>query len=405
MMGRILHIGLGNFARAHLADYTQDAGGWSVTGVSLRKPDIRDGLRRQGFDYDLWVQGQGAKRITVIDDVLVAPENPEAVLGAIADPGYDILSATVTEKGYHLDNSGGVDLTDPVIAAELDDKKPRSLIGYLAFGLARREAPITVMSCDNQVSNGEVLGKAVADFAKAAGLEISVRCSFPNSMVDRITPATSDALKKATGDPMAVATELFREWVIEDAFAGPRPDWPDVQIVEDVSRHELRKLRMLNGAHSFLAYAGLAAGHEFVHQAIADPALRRTARALMAEAAETLPEAVQAQAGSYAVALIQRFGNPGLNHALRQIAMDGSQKIPYRIVGSIRDRQAMGKASDALSAALLGWAGFCISETAEGRVLDDPRANDLAAASRAANPVHAVLDIVGASDLLPPTRE
>ena len=396
-MGRIVHIGLGNFARAHLLDYTADAGGWDVVGVSLRSTAVRDGLAAQSHAYDLCVHGLGVKRIAVLADVLVAPENPGAVLQAMA--GAEIISATVTEKGYHLDGDGTLDLDDPAIAADLAGQGPGTLIGFLAFGLAGRTAPVTVLSCDNRMENGTTLKNAVARFAEAAGLAIDWRIvRFPNAMVDRITPATTDEVRAITGDAMAVPTEAFREWVIEDDFAAGRPDWPGVQFVPDVAPHEMRKLRMLNGAHSLMAYAGALKGHEFVHQAVRDPALRQDVERFMKEAAATLPPAVQPQLPAYAAALLERFENPGIRHRLRQIAMDGTEKLPYRFVAILREAGA-----DAPTAAmgLRAYVDFCRAETAEGRALDDPRAEALAEACGAEDPARAILSLIGAADLLP----
>ena len=399
-MGRIVHFGLGNFARAHLLDYTADAGGWDVVGVSLRSPTVRDGLVVQGFAYDLCVQGQGVKRIDVIHDVLVASEDPKVVLNAMAKA--EIISVTVTEKGYHLDASGLLDLEDPDIGADLVGQGPSTLIGFLAHGLVGRQMPVTVLSCDNRVENGTALARAVKRFAQAAGLVIDWRIvRFPNAMVDRITPATTANVRAISGDPMAVPTEAFREWVIEDDFAGPRPDWPDVQFVSDVAPHELRKLRMLNGAHSLIAYAGLACGHVFVNQAIADVELRAWVVSLMQEAATTLPTEVRGEALAYAKALVARFENPELMHRLDQIAMDGSQKVPYRFIATLRD--ADGNAP-AVIKGIQAWVDFCISETAMGKVLNDPKAKALMDAARGKDPLMKILSLVNAADLAPLIR-
>ena len=332
-MRQIVHFGLGNFARAHLLDYTADAGGdWQVIGVNLRSSTTRDGLAAQDYAYALKVQGVGVKQIAVINTILLASEGQQPILQAMAHA--DIISATVTEKGYHLDQHGQLDLQDPVIAADLTGLPLRSLIGFIAHDLAQRDRPVTILSCDNRPGNGDALRQAVQQFAQAAHLTIDWSLArFPNAMVDRITPATTDLIRQECNDPMAVPTEAFREWVIEDCFAGPRPDWPDVQFVQDVRPHELRKLRMLNGAHSFLAYAGLAQGYDFVHEAISDLQLRRQALSLMMEAGATLPQDIQDQVPAYAQALLVRFDNTELAHRLDQIAMDGSQKLPYRILG------------------------------------------------------------------------
>ena len=394
-MNRLLHLGLGNFARAHVMDYTQDAGGWAVTGVSMRSATIRDGLKAQDFDYTLRIHGEGDKRIHVIDKVIVAPEEGQAVIDAIADPNVQVITMTVTEKGYHLDADGLLDLADPMIAREVRGDPPTTAIGFLANGLGKRATPVTVLSCDNRESNGDVLGRAIGDFIDAAGLRMTAEVRFPNSMVDRITPATTDRLRQETGDPMAVPTEAFREWVIEDFFVGARPIWPGVQYVEDVKPHEARKLRMLNGAHSYLAYAGLLRGHTYVHEAIADPGLRRNAQALMMEAAQTLDPDVQEQAEGYAAALLSRFEIPEIAHALRQIAMDGTQKLPYRVIATLRDRTRRNLPSPALTSALSAWVTFCRKEVAEGLALQDPMAEDIA---RDAN-APALLKLIGAEDI------
>lgn len=399
-MGRILHIGVGNFCRAHLADYTQDAGGWRITGVSLRSATVRDGLQAQDYRYSLAIQGQGVKPITVFDGVLVAPENPRVVLQEIAAPDVQIISITVTEKGYHLTSHNRLDVSDPLIASDLEGGDPRTLIGFLARGLAERQAPVTVLSCDNRAANGDVLRAAVMEFADLARLNIDdAHVRFPNSMVDRITPATSQALRDEIGDPMAVPTEPFREWVIEDTFAGPRPDWPDVQFTDDVAPHEMRKLRMLNAAHSMLAYAGTLAGHTYVHEAMDDPTLRQAARDVMAEAAQTLTPEMQALAPVYADALIARFDNPHINHGLRQIAMDGSQKLPYRMIDSLRVLREHGQPAPAFAAGVRAWLAFCRHEVTDGRDVQDPLAAQIAEIIRTGKADDDLLKLIGADDL------
>lgn len=393
-MRQALHFGPGNFFRAHMAEYLFDAGGWGITAVALRSGEFRDQWAAQSGAYTLAVQGAAPRRIDVIHAVLVAPEGPQEVLNRITAPETEVISATVTEKGYHLRPDGSLDLETPAIRAELDSGMPATLIGYLAHGLARRSAPVMVLSCDNRTGNGEALERAVREFAKAARLDITCDARFPNAMVDRITPATTDALRAETGDPLAVSCEPFKEWVIEDRFATlPRPDWPGVIWVADVAPYEMRKLRMLNGAHSLLAYAGSRAGHTFVHEAVADPTLRALARTLMQEAAETLPNTVRGTAEAYAAALLERFDNPHIAHALRQIAMDGSQKLPYRMVETLRDRT--DRPSPALIAGLRAWIAFCRAETAAGHALQDAQAGQIARARTDAD----FMAILAAEDL------
>ena len=394
-MGRIVHFGLGNFSRAHLLDYTADAGGWDVIGVSLRSAKVRDGLATQGFNYILNVQGEGLKPITILQNILIASDDMQKIFEAMATA--DIISATVTEKGYHLDTAGKLDLKDCDIASDLKGYPLRTLIGFIAHDLATRSRPVTVLSCDNRVENGASLRRAVADFAKAARLEIDwTQVRFPNAMVDRITPATTDAVRTDCNDPMAVPTEAFREWVIENSFAGPHPDWPDVQFVEDVRPHELRKLRMLNGAHSFLAYAGLIQGYSYVHEAISDLKIRTKAKQLMLDAGATLPAEVRNQVPDYTKALLARFDNPELAHRLDQIAMDGSQKLPYRFLDTLRDG-----GSPMLIQAVRAWMTFCQEQTEKGIPLYDPKAKEIAQAVNSKRSETALLEVIGATDLAP----
>lgn len=393
-MPRILHIGVGNFFRAHQADYTQNCG-WTITGVSLRSAGVRDGLVTQDYDYTLVIKDASdtqMRPITCLDEILVAPENPSAIVAAIASDAYDVITLTVTEKAYCLAPAGHLDMSRREVLNDLVSGAS-TVIGFLARGLAARHSPVTVLCCDNLPDNGAKVGAAVAAFARVAGLDISADVAFPSSMVDRITPATTDAIRAEAGDPMAVPTEGFTEWVVEDSFAAARPDWPGVQWVADVAPHEMRKLRMLNGAHSYLAYAGILQGYDYVHEAVADADLRATAHALMAEAAETLPEAVKAQAPAYADALLSRFDNPNLHHRLRQIAMDGSQKLPIRLVETMRARAAD---SPALGKAVAAWVEFVKTEVSAGRPLDDPRADDLITACSKPDPTAALRDIIGA---------
>ncbi|MEM6408955.1 MAG: mannitol dehydrogenase family protein [Pseudomonadota bacterium] len=397
MTRRIVHLGVGNFHRAHQAWYTQQAGGWSITGVSLRSPRLRDQLAPQGFDYTLAIRdaaGEQLEQITVIDSILFAPEQSQAVLDAIASA--DLITLTITEKGYCLGPDGKLDLANPDIKSDLAGT-PTSAIGYLTHGLAKRKTPGTVISCDNLNANGKALENAVKSFAQAAGFTLPDGLAFPCTMVDRITPATTQALSDhiaAHARPAAapVETESFTEWVIEDHFAGPRPAWEKAgaQIVPDAAPYKLRKLRMLNGAHSLLAYAGLLKGHEFVHEAIADTALRKKVEGLFNEAAQTLSSAIETK--DYAAALLTRFENPNLHHKLRQIAMDGTQKLPVRLLGTISDLN--GDAPNA-QASIAAWTQFAMSETAAGRTLEDPSADEIASACNSENPAKALKTLIG----------
>ncbi len=393
-MSRMLHLGVGNFFRAHQAWYTQIAGGWRITGVSLRRPDMRDALRDQDWSYGLKISDAAActyMEIDLLDEILVAPEDPARVIAAIADPQIELITLTITEKGYLLGGDGALDLDAPQIRADLAGQTPVTAIGFLARGLAARAesgAALSIMSCDNLEGNGAKLGAAIRDFAGLAGLRIAGflddHVTFPSSMVDRITPALGDGLEAemaAQGLPhrAPVATEAFSEWIIEDRFAGARPHWEGAGAVLtcDVGPFELRKLRMLNGAHSALAYSGINAGLRYVHEAIADPVAGSLALAVMEEAAEILPQSIRNSATEYRAGLLDRFANPALAHQLRQIAMDGSLKLPIRILSTLQDRSARGLESPACHAVIAAYEAFLRGEIASGRPIEDPRAKAL----------------------------
>lgn len=390
-MNTILHIGVGNFFRAHQAAYTQGLDGWQYVGASLRSARMADGLSAQGNAYTLVIKGGDVpeyRKIDVLREVIVAPQEPARLLAVLAAPETKVVTITVTESGYCLGPDGALDLAHADVAHDLaTPDAPRSLIGILAYGLAQRWAAgaeaITVVSCDNLPGNGGKLQAAVAALGEAAGLGdlVTNAVRFPNTMVDRITPATTDALRQevaqATGwqDAMPVETEAFSEWVIEDDFAGARPAWDvsGAQFVADVEAFEQRKLWLLNGAHSYLAYRGQLAGHTYVHQAINDPVLRGQVKALFAAATVHLPAGIQADTGAYADQLLARFENPSLNHELAQIAQDGSLKLPIRWGEMLRDDDVAGVYLDGLAA----WVSWVWQVCATGAALSDPAAERL----------------------------
>ncbi len=422
-MPRILHLGIGSFHRAHQAAYTEmanavDSDSWEIVGVSLRSPRIRDLLKSQDCAYTLAISddtGTRFARINCVRDVLFAPEEQQEVLAQISDPETRIISLTVTEKGYHLDPATGrLNLDAPPVQADLKGSA-QTIYGLLAKGFRRRRdygaGPVTVLSCDNLNGNGSKLRTALSDFLDVVDSDLAAHVddmhAFPKCMVDRITPATTDALiaevieKTSIPDCAPVATEAYSEWVIEDVFPSGRPDWERAGVVftDNVAPFELRKLRLLNGAHSGLAYSGLLAGHRFVHEAIADPNLRALAKGIMSEAAETLPTEIRDTGGDYARALIERFGNPHLNHELRQIAMDGSLKLPIRQVATWQDRTTKQMSSPYIEAALAAWVGFAMSDTSAGRALQDPAGTEIADLCRNSGSnkeaISALLELIG----------
>lgn len=388
----IVHFGIGAFHRAHMAAYTDDAmaggeGDWRILGVSLRSPSVRDQMHPQDGLYTLVERsaaGSKARLIGAIADVLVASEERERLVATLAAPGTHIVSFTITEKGYCRAPDGSLDLA-------LADE--RSAYAYLAEAFACRRGAglsgLTLLSCDNLASNGAQLERLMTEYLSVYAPDLidwfKANCTCPSTMVDRIVPATTDddlqEIEACIGlrDEAAVVTEPFSQWVIEDRFAGPRPAWENhgVQITSDVHAYENAKLRMLNGAHSALAYLGLKRGHEFVHQAIADPELAPLIDRLMREeAATSLTPAPGQDLDAYADALIERFKNPALNHRLAQIAMDGSQKIPQRWLETLAFHQKDGRQCPSILTAIGAW--LCHIRGDNGMV-EDPIETELKA--------------------------
>lgn len=395
----IVHLGIGAFHRAHQAVYTDDAlnagdRDWAITGVSLRSAEVHDQLAPQQGLYTVTERDGGGDAVRLVGSVrrvLVAPEAPDAVVAAIASPATRIVSLTVTEKGYWRAGSG----LDPALP-DLGGGRPVSLYGFLADGLARRRdagaGGVTLLSCDNLAGNGgqlRTLLRAVLA-ARGGGLAdwFDRTCACPATMVDRIVPATTEADRAAVArqldvaDAAAVVAEPFRQWVIENRFAAGRPDWEagGAEFVVDVAPYELAKLRMLNGAHSALAYLGLARGLEFVDDAVADRVIGPLIDRLMRdEAATSLTPAPGQNLGRYATQLLARFANPALRHRLAQIAMDGSQKIPQRWLDTLAVHQRNARQCPAILRALAAWVDHV---RGEGHRVDDPDAAALAACWR-----------------------
>jgi fructuronate reductase len=403
----IVHLGIGAFQRAHQAMYTEaalNAGDlrWGILGASLRSPAVRDALKPQDSLYTLAVRGAEGERLQVIGaikDVLVAPEDPQALLRAMCDPAVKIVTLTVTEKGYCYDPATtALDEAHPDIAHDLaNGERPRSAPGFLVEALRRRrEARIsafTVLCCDNLPHNGRTVRAIVTRFAALRDRElagyIANEVAFPSTMVDRITPATTDqdraaiAARLGLADVAPVVTEPFSQWVIEDRFPEGRPDWSlaGAEFVSDVAPYENMKLRLLNGAHSTLAYLGYLAGYETVADTMKDPNYRRLAEGVMDDAATTLSMPPGADVAAYKRALVERFENPALRHRTWQICMDGSQKLPQRLLGSIRDRLAAGAPIDRLVIGVAGWMRYVTGIDEKGQAIDvrDPLADRLRA--------------------------
>jgi fructuronate reductase len=395
----IVHLGVGAFHRAHQAVYTDaamaaGARDWGITGVSLRATQVRDQLEPQGGLYTVTQSGNCGHEIRLIGAIrrmLVAPEGPLAVIEALAAADTRIVSLTITEKGYHRQPDLSLDWAAAPVALDLKGSA-HSLYGLLARACALRRQRglpgVTLLSCDNLADNGPQLQRLLLQFLERLEPDlaawVSRECSCPATMVDRIVPATTaadlDWLDQQLGvhDAAAVMTEPFRQWVIEDRFAGPRPPWEvaGAQWVSRVGPYETAKLRMLNGAHSALAYIGLARGHELVAQAIADAPLATLINMLMREeAAHSFTPAPEQDLETYADLLLARFANVARPHRLRQIAMDGSQKIPQRWLDTLRVAQSQGRRCAALLQALGAWIAYVRGDRF---TVEDPAAQELA---------------------------
>jgi fructuronate reductase len=404
----IVHLGLGNFHRAHQAVYTEDAmlaagGDWGICGVSLRHADTRDALAPQDCLYSVLVRDTNGERVRVVRSlrrILVATQQAGEVLQALCDDNVKIVSLTVTEKGYCQDaRTGGLDFEHPLVKHDLQNPDhPQSVPGYLVAALkARRERPFTVLSCDNLSHNGAALRRVVAEYAQALdpqlGRWIESSVSFPSTMVDRIVPATTDADRAAAAqtlgciDAWPVSSEDFRQWVIEDRFPLGRPAWEQAGalLVDDVTPYELAKLRMLNGVHSTLAYLALLADISTVDQAVAQPGLHALLHKMMtADIAPTLVVPASFDRLAYRDQLLARFANPALKHRCSQISMDGSQKLAPRLLGTAADCLRDGLSVDRLALGVAAWMRFLQGRSDSGKTLEisDPMADRLIALAR-----------------------
>jgi fructuronate reductase len=420
----IVHLGVGAFHRAHQAAYVDDciAAGesdWGIIGASLQSASTAEALDPQDGLYTLAVRGGETETLRVIGSIgrmLVAPRDPAALLDALTDPRIRIVTLTITEKAYLRNALGDLDQTHPGIVADLaDPASPRTAHGFLVEALARRRAAgtqlFTILSCDNLPSNGATLHRLLKQFAALRDATLAAHIatvSCPSSMIDRIVPATTDAdrarISEALGveDAWPVVTEPFSQWVVEEDFPGGRPAWEKfgVTMVRDVRPFEEMKLRLLNGAHSSIAYLGLLSGHDTVAKSFGDSAIRAFVQALWAEAAATLPTNAGLDTQHYVRELTQRFDNTALAHRTAQIANDGSQKLPQRIIGTALDRLAAGDSADRLMLAVAAWirAAELRGTNLPANHFTDPLDSKLAGlppGQPAEDTVRAVFDIAG----------
>ncbi|QCB92572.1 mannitol dehydrogenase family protein [Cellulomonas shaoxiangyii] len=440
-----VHLGLGAFTRAHQVVCTEDAAaatgetGWGVLGVTQRSPRVAEQLVPQDGLYGVLTAGADATSLRLVGsvrDVAFPGRDTARVLAALAAPTTHVVTLTVTEKGYRRAAGGGLDVTADEVAADLADAArelsapvdgpARTPVGMLVRGLVRRHAssgaPLTVVCCDNLTDNGTVLAGLVADALAAVPGSDAVRAwveqdvRFPSTMVDRIVPATTDAhhaeVERLLGlrDEGLVVGEPFFQWVVEDDFAGPRPAWEraGATLTGDVAPYERAKLRVLNATHSTLAYLGALRGHATIAEAVADPDLAAVARALIDE--DVLPTLVApdgADLAAYRDEVLHRFANPATGHTTVQVAMDGSQKLPVRLLGTVADRLAAGAVPHAAATAFAAWVAYVRAAAAgdlvvAGRTvaLDDPLAPVLARAA-AGSPQEAVDGVLALRQVVP----
>ena len=424
----IVHLGIGAFFRAFGLPALQEmmaitipdgSGDWGVLGVSLRSPTVRDALKPNDFAYhavELGPGGRKAIRIGALRSVYFLGEDRNAVMAAMTDPDVRLVSLTVTEKGYcYSSETGSADWShDDIIHDLAHPDLPRSAPGLIVDALRHRRdrgiAPFACLSCDNLSGNGLVLKRVALGLAERLDPDlahwIQGTVPFPCTMVDRIVPATTvadiAANSELTGqpDPAPVVHEPFRQWVIEDAFAGitrPRLEKIGALFVDDVRPYEDMKLRLLNATHSAIAYLGVLAGKRTVFEAVEDVAFRTfIGRLWSEELIPSLSDPPKIDLAHYTRQLMERYRNPAIEHATDQIAMDGSLKLPLRILPPIADNLAAGGQISGLSLVVAAWIRYLAGRTDQGESIEirDPLRERLTDAIRpVSDPVAAALDI------------
>jgi mannitol 2-dehydrogenase len=411
----IVHLGVGNFHRSHQAMYLDTlmnngaAMDWGICGIGLQPSNVtmRDALAAQDGLYTLVIRhGDGtwdARVIGSIVEYLFAPDDPEAAIEKLAAPATRIVSLTVTEGGYNLDAvTGDFNASDEAVVADLrPGAAPRTVFGLVTEALARRRArglpAFTIVSCDNIQGNGHVSQRAFTAFARLRDPEladwITAQVRFPNCMVDRITPKTTDEdqaeLSRRFGidDRWPVLCEPFTQWVLEDDFAAGRPPLEDagVQIVPDVEPYELMKLRLLNASHQALCHPGRLVGYRFVHEVTTDPLFAQFLLDYMtAEAIPTLRPVPGVDLLGYANQLIERFSNPEVRDTVARLCANASDCIPKFLLPVVRDQLAAGRPVTRSAAVVAAWARDAegTDERGEPHELDDDLAPQLQAAAR-----------------------
>jgi mannitol 2-dehydrogenase len=410
----IVHFGVGGFHRAHQALVIDrllnqgQASEWAICGIGLMPRDqaMRQVMADQDCLYTLVEKSaDGSRTARVVGSIIeyhYAPEDVEVVLEKLADPTTRIVSLTVTEGGYNISPvTGDFDLKNAAVVADLaDDAVPATTFGLVIEGLRRRRdrglRPFTVMSCDNIQANGDVARHAFTAFARAKDPEladwITAECRFPNSMVDRITPVTTDedraqiAEQFGIDDAWPVVAEPFFQWVLEDAFVDGRPsvEQAGVQVVDDVEPYELMKLRLLNASHQALAYFGYLSGYRYAHEAASDPDFVSYVRNYMAEALPTLRPVPGVDLGDYTATLLERFANPEVRDTMARLCLESSDRIPKWLVPVIRDNLAHDRPVTVSAAIVASWARYAegVDEQGERIEVVDRLADQLVATAQ-----------------------
>ncbi|MBU2919396.1 mannitol dehydrogenase family protein [Psychrosphaera sp. F3M07] len=404
----IVHIGIGAFHRAHQAVFTNDLialgdNQWKITAVSLRSANVRNLMQPQDSVYSVVERSDEQVSVSLvgaIQDVLVAPESPQQVVDVIASSQTKVVTLTVTEKGYCRDKSGlHLDLNNPDIQADLTSltsakSSPKTMPGFIVAACQKRQSTgdkLTVVSCDNLPSNGSVTKAVVLEFAAALDGQLASwienNVSFCNSMVDRIVPAVSGqdvsdvANVLGLTDKSVVITEPFKQWVIEDNFASDKPQWDKVGalFVKDVTVYEDMKLRLLNGAHSTLAYIGFLMGYEYIHQAVTDKTCLAFVKALHADVLKTVEDVPGIDLEEYASTIIARFSNSKVPYKTTQVATDGSQKLAQRLISPAEILSKQGIISRPIALVVASWCRFLESVDEQGNAytVSDPLADEL----------------------------
>lgn len=429
LRSRIVHFGFGAFHRAHQALLTNrvlnaKGGDWGICEISLFSGDVlMSQLRAQDHLFTVLEKGaEGNQPIIVgaVNECLNAKlDSLAAIIEKFCEPQVAIVSLTITEKGYCIDPATGkLDMQNARIIHDLENPaEPHSAPGILVEALHRRRdrglPAFTVLSCDNIPDNGHVVKNAVLGMAQKRSPELAAwideQVSFPGTMVDRIVPAATDAslaeITQALGveDPCAISCEPFIQWVVEDNFVAGRPEWEvaGVQMVHDVLPWEQMKLRMLNGSHSFLAYLGYLAGYAHINECMEDASFRAAARRLMLDEQAPTLRITDVDLTAYADSLIDRFANPALQHRTWQIAMDGSQKLPQRMLEGIRVHLERGSAWPLLALGVAGWIRYVSGTDERGNAIDvrDPLSDKIRTAVEASSDADRVNALVALSEV------